>query len=65
VQVVWPFLPRLTLDPVDVTCAVQVFRLGGKLAQAPGIELRIRVFPGEHVSSLAGATPRFPARDDL
>ncbi len=29
------FMPQSTLDPVGAACTVQVFRLGGKLAQVP------------------------------
>jgi hypothetical protein len=29
------FMPQSTLNPVGAACTVQVFRLGGKLAQVP------------------------------
>ena len=41
--------PLRTLGPVGAACAVRVFRLCGKRAQARRIERPLRVRPGEHV----------------
>jgi hypothetical protein len=53
--------PRDTPGPVGDACAVRVFRLCGKLAQAPGVERALRVRPGEHFFFASPDRPAKPA----